>query len=180
MRRLAAHTVVAVLVFSACSQVRQYPEATRDELWVKIELHDGSKHKGALVDLGEDSLLVIAWDESVPDVRAAVNEVRRVELHRGQLTTLEGVIDRTSKEVAIGAGAGTAGGLLLGALFGDPGEGAKAGFGIGVGSGLWSGIHSGVFEGEDSWEEVSMESLRTVYCALKKTPECGHIPPPTA
>ena len=180
MRRLVAHTAVAALVLTACSQVRQYPEATRDELWVRIELADGSKYKGALVDLGADSLLVVAWDENDPVVRAAVDEVRCVELHRGQLTTLKGVIDRTAKETAIGVGAGTAGGLLLGALFGNPSEGAKAGFGIGVGGGLWGGIYGGVFEGEDHWEEVSMESLRTVYCALKKTPECGYVPPPTA
>jgi hypothetical protein len=30
---------------------------------------------------------------------------------------------------------------------------------------------------EDVWEEVSLESLRSVYCALKRTPECGYLAP---
>jgi hypothetical protein len=71
---------------------------------------------------------------------------------------------------------GTAGGLILGSLFGEPGGGAKAGLGLGLASGLWGGVYHGIYEGEDHWEEVSMDSLRRVYCALKRTPECGYIP----
>ena len=175
MRRFVAHAAIAAIVLTGCTSVKQYPEATRDELWVKMKLVDGTTYTGALLEFGDDSLMLVVWDEPEPDITVAVGHVARVELHRGQLTTLEGVLKRTGEEVAIGAAAGTAGGLILGALFDAPGEGAKAGLGAGIAVGLWGGIYNGIFEGEDHWEEVSMESLRRVYCALKRTPACGYI-----
>lgn len=177
MRRLMTKTVLAALILSGCSQVKQYPKATEHELWVRVELENGAEHKGALLDLTDDSLLVVEWEARKPDVKLALDDVATVRLHRGQLTSLEGALKRTAEETALGAAAGTAGGLLIGALFGEPGEGAKAGFGIGVASGLWGGMYSGIFEGEDQWEEVSLESLRTIYCALKRTPACGYLTP---
>jgi hypothetical protein len=175
MRRFMTKTAIAAVLLAGCTSVKQYPEATRDELWVKMELVDGTTYRGALLEYGDDSLMLVVWDEPEPDVTVAVSQVARVELYRGQLTSLEGVLERTGEEVAIGAAAGTAGGLILGALLGSPGEGAKAGLGIGVGAGLWGGVYNGIYEGEDHWEEVSMESLRHVYCALKSTPACGYM-----
>jgi hypothetical protein len=175
MRRFMTKTAIAAVLLAGCTSVKQYPEATRDELWVKMELVDGTTYRGALLEYGDDSLMLVVWDEPEPDVTVAVSQVARVELYRGQLTSLEGVLERTGEEVAIGAAAGTAGGLILGALLGSPGEGAKAGLGIGVGAGLWGGVYNGIYEGEDHWEEVSTESLRRVYCALKRTPACGYM-----
>ena len=87
MRRFVAHAAIAAIVLTGCTSVKQYPEATRDELWVKMKLVDGTTYRGALLEFGDDSLMLVVWDEPEPDITVAVGHVVEYTAeHRAHIT----------------------------------------------------------------------------------------------
>ncbi len=66
----------------------------------------------------DDSLFPVAWDKSEADVTVAAAHVARVDLYRGQLNALEGVLKTTGGDVTVG-------GLIIGSLFGELGKGRR-------------------------------------------------------
>ena len=182
-RRLETTAISAALALMGCASLEHYPRSTED-LWVRVSVAVCStqtscagapnlgQHKGVLLAVYPDSLVLLAWDEREAAITIPVRMISTVELYRGTRPSAGAALKGAAAGAILGGLVGGAGGLLTGAILGKTGEGVHEGVAAGAGTGLAVGMLKGIFEGDENWEEISVAGLRRLFCLRERSPAC--------
>ena len=184
MTRLLGTTAIsAALTLMGCATLEHYPKPSED-LWVRVSVTGCSTmtscadapnlghHKGVLLAVYEDSLVLLAWDEREAVVAIPVRAISTVELYRGTKPSAGSALKGGAAGAVLGALLGGAAGLLSGSIAGDAGDGLRDGVAAGAGTGLAAGTLKGIFEGDEHWKEISVAGLRRLFCLRERSPAC--------